>query len=66
MKGSKMKPGTLIATIFLAFIALAHLARVALGVGLTVGGLTIPVGASFAAFLFTGALAILLWREHRR
>jgi hypothetical protein len=61
-----MKPGTLIATIFLAFIALAHLARVTLGVGLTVGGRVIPVWASVPAFLFTGALAIVLWREHRR
>lgn len=61
-----MKPAALLATLFLALIALAHLARVVFGVGVQVGGVTIPPWMSLVAFLFCGALALALIRESRR
>ncbi len=61
-----MKPAALIATVFLALVALAHLVRLVLGVEVIAAGLAIPLWLSAVAFLFTGSLAVLLWRESRR
>ena len=61
-----MKPATLITTIFLALISIAHLVRFALGIEVIAGGVTVPMWLSLVACLVTGALAIFLWREHRR
>lgn len=60
------KPFTLVAAAFLAVICLVHAARVALGVHVLVGRTEIPVWMSIPGALFTGVLAILLWREARR
>lgn len=64
-KGGVMKPAALVATIFLALIALAHVLRVALRVQVTVGGTDLPMWMSVVACIFTGGLAIVLWRENR-
>ncbi len=61
-----MKPFALLSTAFLGLVALAHLARVLLQVDVRVGAWAVPSWASVAAFLFTGALALLLAREQRR
>ncbi len=61
-----MKPATLIATVFLGLVALAHLLRLVIGVEVTAGGVTIPLWLSAVACVFTGGLAVLLWREGRR
>jgi hypothetical protein len=61
-----MKPVARIASLFLALVALAHLLRAVTGTPLTVGGTAIPVWMSVAAFVFTGGLAGLLWRESGR
>lgn len=61
-----MKPVALVATIFLALVAAAHLLRVALQVEVTAGGMAVPMWMSMAAFVITGGLAIMLWRESRR
>lgn len=61
-----MKPVSLVTTIFLIVIAIAHLVRVVFGVPVTVGEVSVPMWASVAACIFTGGLAILLWRESRR
>lgn len=61
-----MKPAALLASLFLALIALAHLIRVVAGVEVLIGGLAIPPWMSLAAFLFCGALALALVRESRR
>ncbi len=61
-----MKPVALIATVFLGLVALAHLLRLVIGVEVTAGGVTIPLWLSAVACVFTGGLAVLLWREGRR
>jgi hypothetical protein len=61
-----MKPAALLASLFLALIALAHLIRVVSGVGVLIGGVAIPPWMSVVAFLFCGALALALLREGRR
>ncbi len=61
-----MKPTALIATVFLGLVALAHLLRLVLGVEVIAGGVTIPLWLSAVACVFTGGLAVLLWREGRR
>jgi hypothetical protein len=60
-----MKPGSLVASVFLAFIALAHLVRILLGTPVLVSGVEVPMWGSAAAALVTGGIALLLWRERR-
>ncbi len=60
------KPFTIVAAGFLALICLVHAVRVALGIHVLVGSTEIPVWMSIPGALFTGLLAILLWREARR
>ncbi len=60
-----MKPGSLITTLFLCVIAIAHLIRLVLRVPVTVDGIDIPVWASLPAAVLTATLAVLLWRESR-
>ena len=64
--GGIMRPATWVTTIFLALVALLHLLRVALSVPVTVGSANLPMWMSVAACLFTGGLAIVLWRENHR
>jgi hypothetical protein len=59
-----MKPATLVATIFLFVVAILHLARLIFHFELTVNGATVPMWLSIIGFLFTGGLAILMWREN--
>lgn len=61
-----MKPATLLATAFLALIAIAHLLRVLYRVDVVVGGTAIPIWMSGPAFVVVGALAVAVWREHRK
>lgn len=61
-----MKPFTTIAIAFLALLALLQLARVLLGWPVVVNGVEIPLWASVAASVIAAALALMLWREHRR
>ena len=61
-----MKPFALVAILFLGLVALAHLARLALGVEVTAGNASVPMWASWVAFVFTGALAFALWQESHR
>lgn len=58
-----MKPASLITTLFLCLIALAHMIRLVLRVPVTVDGLNIPLWASLVAAVFTATLAFFLWRE---
>ena len=60
-----MKPAALLSVLFLAFIAVVHLLRLALAVPITVGSLVIPVWLSVPAAVATGALAIWLWKEQQ-
>ena len=61
-----MRPATWVVTIFLAVVALGHLLRVAFSVPVIVGSANLPMWMSVAACLFTGGLAIMLWRENHR
>jgi hypothetical protein len=61
-----MKPVARIVTLFLALVALAQFLRLVLQVEVVAGGVRIPLWLSALACVFTGALAILLWRECKR
>jgi len=61
-----MKPATLVATIFIFVVAVLHLVRIFLHVEVTVNGAMVPMWMSIVAFLFTGGLAIMMFRENRR
>jgi hypothetical protein len=60
-----MKPAALLSTLFLGFIAVAHLARLALALPITVDDVAVPVWLSAPAAIATAALAIWLWREQQ-
>ncbi len=61
-----MKTGTLLAMIFLVVFAVFHLLRLLFGVTIVIGGTTVPLWASILAFLVSGILAVMLWREGKR
>lgn len=61
-----MKPASWLSTIFLAVVCVGHLGRVVFGVELLVDGKPLPMWPSIVAFVFSGALAIGLWRESSR
>jgi membrane protein implicated in regulation of membrane protease activity len=65
VKGGLMKPATLVATIFLAVVALLHVVRLMFQVELSVNGAPVPMWLSLIGFLFTGGLAVWMWRENR-
>lgn len=61
-----MKPVARLVTLFLALVAVAQFLRLVFQVEVVAGGVRIPLWASALACLFTGTLAILLWRESTR
>ena len=60
------KPATLIAIVLLGLVAIAHLARLVLGVEVMVGGRLIPAWVSVPGFLVPAILSVLIWRERNR
>ena len=52
----------LTATVLLAIVSLAHLARLLLGVPVTVADTLIPLWVSAVAFVVAGGVAFMLWR----
>jgi hypothetical protein len=61
-----MKPVARISTLFLTLVAIAQFLRLVLQIEVVAGGVLIPLWASALACVFTGGLAILLWREGHR
>jgi hypothetical protein len=61
-----MKPVARISTLFLTLVAIAQFLRLVLQIEVVAGGVLIPLWASALACVFTGWLAILLWREGHR
>ncbi len=61
-----MKPVALVTSVFLALIALGHLARLVVNLEVVLAGWKLPLWPSAPAFLFTGGLALLLARESRK
>lgn len=64
--GKGRTPAGSVVTIFLALVAGAHLVRAVLRIEVMAAGILVPVWMSVVMFLFTGGLAIMLWRESRR
>ncbi len=65
---SKKKHGRFFSKIaagFLMIVCLAHAVRVFKALPVTVGQTAIPVWMSIAGALFTGLLAVMVWREAR-
>ena len=60
-----MKPFTTLAVVVLTLVALVQLLRMVMGWDVVIGGVHIPLWASLIAFVVAGALAVLVWREHR-
>jgi hypothetical protein len=58
-----MKPFTKIAVIVFAVMALVHLVRLLTGWEVIIAGYVVPVWFSLPAFIVTGGLAIMIWRE---
>jgi len=64
--GTHMKPGTVIATAFLALVSIAQLIRVVFRIEVIANGVVIPLWPSIIACIVTAILAIMLWRENLR
>ena len=60
-----MKLGSLLATIMLFLVAIAHLLRLILGVELLANGTVVPQWLSIVGVLVPGTIAVLLVRERR-
>jgi len=60
-----MKRGSLLATILLSVVSLAHLLRLVFGVELLADGVEIPLWTSALGFVIPGAIAVMLLRENR-
>ena len=60
-----MKTFTVLSIIIFSLIAILQLIRFVLGWEVSVNGVSIPVWVSGMAFIVSGGLAIMLWRENR-
>jgi hypothetical protein len=60
------RPIAKVAAGLLVVICALHAVRAGMGMPITVGATEIPVWLSVGGAVFTGALAILLWRESGR
>lgn len=60
-----MTQPTRIAAMLLTAVAVAHLARVVLGIQATVAGEVVPMWVSVAATIVAGGVALMLWRDRR-
>ena len=60
-----MTQPTRIAALLLTAVAIAHLARVVLGIEATVAGTAVPMWVSIAATVVAGGVALMLWRDRR-
>lgn len=60
-----MKPGSLLAVLLLALIAIGHVLRLVFRVEATLDGIAIPMWASIIGVVVPGAVALLLWWETR-
>ena len=60
-----MKPVAMMCSLLLLAVAVAHAARILMGVPMTVGSVDVPMWPSVVGVLVPGGLAVLLWRENR-
>jgi hypothetical protein len=61
-----MRSGSFLATVLLGVVALAHLARLVLGLNVQIGSFQVPQWMSLVAFLLCGGLAVALFIDSRR
>ena len=61
-----MKPASLMATVLLAAVSIAHLLRLVFGVQMTVADWVVPMWMSGVAVVAAGSVAFMLWRDARR
>ena len=61
-----MKPFTTVGVVIFALVALLHLLRLCLGWAVTLDGSVIPAWVSIPGCVVPSALAVLIWREHRK
>ena len=61
---SKHKPFTFIAIIFLSFVALMHIVRIATGTEILINHWSVPMWLNGLGALITGCLAVMLWKEN--
>ena len=62
-KRKQGRPFARIAAALLAVICVLHAIRAFKALPITVGPMTIPVWMSIVAAIFTGLLAVMVWRE---
>ena len=60
-----MKPFTVISIFVLSLVSILQLTRLVLGWDVSVNGVAIPVWVSGVAFIVSGGLGVMLWRESR-
>lgn len=60
-----MKPFTVVSIIVFSLVAILQLTRLVLGWEVSVDGVAVPVWVSGVAFIVSGGLAVMLWRESR-
>ena len=58
-----MKPGSKLAIILFALVAIAHLLRLLGDISMTVGDYIVPQWVSVLGFIVPGSIAWLLWKE---
>lgn len=61
-----MTPFTTVAVGIFTLVACLHLLRILLGWEVIIGGVMIPMWASYVGLFLAGGLAVMLWRESRR
>jgi hypothetical protein len=61
-----MKPVSLIVTVLLSVVAIAHLVRLVLKVPVVVSGMELPLWISGIGFIVPATLAFFLWHESRK
>ncbi|MEX2049090.1 MAG: hypothetical protein WEB90_05895 [Gemmatimonadota bacterium] len=60
-----MKPGSLMAIVFLSLVAVLHFFRLVLGVEVMAGGTVIPMWVSGFGVAVPALVALVLWREQK-
>jgi hypothetical protein len=60
-----VKPFTIIAIVMFAIICIAHILRLILGWEAEINHMAIPVWISVIGALFSGLLAVMIWKESK-
>ena len=60
-----MKPFTAISVVVFSLVSILQLTRLILGWDVSVNAVSIPAWVSGIAFVVSGGLAVMLWRENR-